>query len=101
MISVEGAGRVLMQHVVTEPIAQKAGRAGIAVVGVVVAGFFLVENEADDVIGAAVVQSLLQGRVDDVVRWSDDVAQGADAAQVIPVSAKRANVGHGCGPLWS
>ena len=45
--------------------------------------------------GVPVVQGLLEGGVDDVVRRGHDVAECADAAQVIAVSAEGADVGHG------
>src|SRR5207249_3679388 len=52
------------------------------------------EDEADDVVGAAVVEGLLQGRVDHVVGRRDHVAQGADAAQVVAVGAEGPDLGH-------
>ena len=76
------------------PFAEEAGGAGVAVLAFVVARLFLVEDEADDVVGAAVVEGLLQRGVDDVVGRRDHVAEGADAAQVVAVGAEGPDLGH-------
>ena len=94
VVDVERLGGIADQHVVGLPVAQEGGGAGVAVLAVAVAGLLLVEDEADDVVGAAVVEGLLQRGVDDVVGRGDHVAEGADAAQVVAVSAERADVGH-------
>jgi uncharacterized RDD family membrane protein YckC len=94
VVGVQGAGRVLDDDVLALPVAQEGGGAGVAIAGLVVAGLFLVEVEADDVVGAALVEGVLQRRVDDVVGWSDDVAEGADAAQVIAERPESTDLGH-------
>ena len=93
-VDVERLGGIADEHVVGLPVAEEAGGAGVAVDAVVVAGLFLVEDEADDVVGTAVVERLLQGGVDDVVGRGDHVAEGADAAQVVAVGAECVNLGH-------
>src|SRR5207237_1255705 len=55
---------------------------------------FLVQDEADDVMGTTLVERLLQGGIDHIVRRGHDVAQGADAAKVVAKCAKRANICH-------
>src|SRR5207253_4988478 len=54
----------------------------------------LVQDEADDIMGTTLVECLLQGGIDHIVRRGHDVAQGADAAKVVAKCAKRANICH-------
>src|SRR5262249_43014032 len=53
-----------------------------------------VEDQADDVVRALVVERLLQRGVDHVIGRCDHVAQGADAARVIAKGTECTNVGH-------
>src|SRR5947207_2096280 len=64
---VETTGGVLLDDALGEPVAQVTGGARVAVVGVGVAGLRAVELDADAVVGAAVVERLLQSVVDDIV----------------------------------
>src|SRR5262245_18454414 len=82
MIDVQASSGVLFENAVLLPIAQMARGTGIAVGRFRIARFFLVENEANDVMRAALVERLLERGIDDVVRRRDHVAKGADAAQV-------------------
>ncbi len=60
VVDIERTGRVLGQDAVVLPVAQKAGGPRVAVVVVVVGGLFLVEDQPDDVVWAAVVKGLLE-----------------------------------------
>ena len=94
MIHVQRPGRVLGEDALLLPIAQKLSGPRIAVVGRGVAGQFLVENQAHDVVGTAVVQSLLQRRIDDIIRRRDDVAELADPAKIVAMGAKGFDFSH-------
>src|SRR5262249_9015467 len=98
VINVQSPRRILHQPAFALPLAEGVGGARVAVVGLGVAGQFLVEDQADNVVRAAIVESLLQGRVDDVVWWSDDVAEGADAAEVVTKRTEGSDFGH---DTWS
>ncbi len=94
-VDVERTGRVLSENAVARPIAQRHGGAGITVIVRGIGGRFLVENQANHVIRAAVVERLLQGGIDHVVRRRDHVAEVADAGEVITKAAKGLHFGHG------
>ena len=82
------------QHVVAQPVAQGGGGARVAVVRVAVARLLLIQDQADDVVGAAGVQGLLKAGVDHIIGRRDHIAERSDAAQVVAVSAEGADVGH-------
>jgi len=94
-IHVQGWISLLEQDPFGAPILEKAGRAGVAVVGLVVPVFHAVEVHAHEVAWVAAVEIILQGRVDDVVGRADHVAQRADVAQVVADAAKGLDLGHG------
>src|SRR5262245_20257307 len=71
---------------------------GVSVVRLRVVRLRLVQDQADNIVGAAVVERLLQGRIDHVVRRGDHVAQSAHSAQIVSNSAKRTNIGHDRAP---
>ncbi len=92
--NVERLGGIADEDVVGDPVAEEAGGAAVAVAAVVIARLFLVEDEADDVMGAALVEGLLQRGVDHVVGRGDHVAEGADAAQIVAVGPEGPDLGH-------
>ena len=65
----------------------------VSVVGLV-ARLVAVENQPHDVAGMPLVEFLLPGRPDDVVRGRNDVGQAADLRNVVPPTAERVNVSH-------
>ena len=79
-----------------QPVLEKPGRAGIAVVGPGVAGLLPVQLQPDDVVRAGLVEPVLQGRVDHVVGGGDHVGQRPHACDVVADPAERTHIGH-CG----
>ena len=76
------------------PVAKEARRSGVSVVLLVVAGLFAVQDQPHDVGGVALVERVLEGRIDHVVRRGRDVAQRAHVPQVVADAAKGLNLWH-------
>src|SRR5229473_2089504 len=67
LINVEAPSRILPENAVSLPIVQKTGRTRVSIGGIIVAGFFFIENESNDVVRASSIERLLQLRTDDVI----------------------------------
>ncbi len=74
LIGIDRAGGILHDHPLALHVAQTGGRTRIAIAGLVVAWLLLVQDQADDVVRAPLVQSLLQGGIDHIVGRSHHVA---------------------------
>ena len=94
VIDVDGCLGLAEQHTLVAPIAQKLGRAAVAIAVLVVAGLFAIEDQSHYVGGVLLVELLLQRRADHVVRRRHHVAQRADMAQVVTKSAEGLDVRH-------
>src|SRR5208283_3864220 len=94
VVDVQAAGGVVQENAVLLPVAQAAGGARVAVIAVGVGSRFLVQDQADNVVRAAVVELLLQRGIDDVVRRRHHVGEGSDPSQVVAVSAESTDVRH-------
>src|SRR5262245_22535043 len=101
MVDVEPACRVLLNDALGQPIAQEAGSATVAIAGFRIGIQRLVQFEADDVVGAAIVETLLESGINDVVGRADHVAEGADAGKIVAMGAKCLDVGHDCSPRFT
>ncbi len=94
VINVDSPRSVLNQDVLVKPLLERQRRPGVAIVVLGIGRILLVENQANHVVGVAVVQCLLQITVNYVVGRGDDVAQCTDATQLISKPTKGLYVGH-------
>ena len=72
LIDVQAAGGILSKNAVGDPVAQRLTGPGVAIVVAGVGGGFLAEDQAHDIVRTAVVERLLQARIDHVIRRRDD-----------------------------
>lgn len=94
-IDIQCRGAIALENVVGQPIAQEGGAARVAVVRFGVAGQLAVENQADDIERAIIVELVLQGGVDDIVRWRHHIGKGPGLGQIVTIGSEPANVRHG------
>ena len=99
MIDVNRRIGIRVEHAFRLPVLVEPLGPRVAVVDlVVVARLDLVEDQADDVIGALLVEFGLEFRADDVVGRGDHVAQRSDLAKVVANGTKGLNLRH-CGSV--
>ncbi len=104
-VAVEGGLGFFAEDGFFAPGGEGLGGAGVDVVGglaggqrgegVGVAGLFLAEDDADEVVRGAIVVALLHGGGDLVVGLGDDVLH-ADVAGVVAEGAEGVDLGHAC-----
>ena len=94
VIEVERRRVVDVQGAALRPVRERAVRALVPVVDLVVAGLGLCQLEADDVERITRVELCLLRRRDDVVGRRDDVGQIANDLLLVPQSVERDDLGH-------
>ena len=95
MVDIQGIVAIAGQRAILLPAAEEANRTRIAVIRRGVTRFFPIVFHADDVTGMLLVQRVLKGRIDHVVRRSHQIRECPRSAQIVPKTTKRPNVGHG------
>src|SRR5580692_3977630 len=78
------------------PMPQKIGGPLVTSLGVGVARFIAVQDQADNVARMPLVKISLLVRTDHVIRWGSDIGQIPNLAQVVTPAAKRMHVSHRC-----
>ena len=94
VVDIERRVVVLAENPLAQPVLEEPGGPRVAVDRAAVARLIAVELQADDVVRAGLVEPVLQGRVDHVVRRRNHVGQGADACDVVTDTAKGMHVRH-------
>ncbi len=95
MHDVEGRLGVLAQDPLAPPVLEELGGAGVAVSARGVARLLAIELQAHDVVGAGLVEPVLELGADHVVGRRHHLGEGADAGHLVPDASERADVGHG------
>jgi hypothetical protein len=95
VVDINGLLPLREQDALALPVAHRLGRAGVAVVGVVVAILILAQNDPYTVGGVQIIELLLQLTVDHVVRWSNHIAERTNLSEVVTDTRKGTDVGHG------
>ncbi len=95
VVDVQSRLRLGEQHPFAKPVPEELGGAGVAVVGFAVARLVAIEDQPHDVGRVLLVEIVLQGGPDDVVRRGDHIRERAHVAQVVADSAKGLDFWHG------
>ena len=93
-VAVEGGNRILAQNALLPPVAKVGGSPRIYIVCRIVTFFLPAKDDADKVVWAGRVVTILQGRSDLVVRLGDDLSR-RNLLRIIAIRAKRMYVSHG------
>ena len=84
----------LAEDALAQPVLQEPGGARVSVLRFGVAGLLAVQLQPDDVVGAGLVEPVLQGRVDHVVGRGHHVGQCPHLGHVVADAMERTHVGH-------